>query len=105
MSGIDSKNTRSAWGSRGACTTLFLLPSVWVAYAQDKERPHPKELEGEYQLTKTTADKSDIRHGGLVIVLHKDNVLMLVATSTNPAGILQGRQGHAKAQPAGPTKR
>jgi hypothetical protein len=58
---------------------------VWVAYAQDQGAAAiQKKLEGEYQLTKTTADKSDIVTAGSVIVLHKDNVLMLVATSTNP---------------------
>ena len=85
MSGIDSKTAHSAWAHVAACTTLFLLPSVWVAYAQDQGAAAiQKKLEGEYQLTKTTADKSDIVTAGSVIVLHKDNVLMLVATSTNP---------------------
>jgi hypothetical protein len=85
MSGIDSKTAHSAWAHAAAYTTLFLLPSVWVAYAQDQGAAAiQKKLEGEYQLTKTTADKSDIVTAGSVIVLHKDNVLMLVATSTNP---------------------
>jgi hypothetical protein len=85
MSGIDSKTAHSAWAHAAVYTTLFLLASVWAAYAQDQGAAAiQKKLEGEYQLTKTTADKSDIVTAGSVIVLHKDNVLMLVATSTNP---------------------
>jgi len=85
MPGIDAKTARSAWAHAAVYTTLFLLSSVWAAYAQDQGAAAiQKKLEGEYQLTKTTADKSDIVTAGSVIVLHKDNVLMLVATSTNP---------------------
>jgi hypothetical protein len=44
-----------------------------------------RKLESEYQLTKTTDDKSDIVTAGSVLVLHKDKVLMVAATSAaNP---------------------
>jgi|HubBroStandDraft_1064217.scaffolds.fasta_scaffold17533_4 hypothetical protein len=60
-----------------------LLPAV---YAQDQGAAAiQKKLESEYQLTKTTDDKSDIVTAGSVLVLHKDKVLMVAATSTaNP---------------------
>jgi hypothetical protein len=85
MPGIDSKTARPAWAHAALYTTLFLLPCVWVAYAQDQGAAAiQKKLEATYQLTKTTADKSDIVTAGSVVVLQKDNVLMLVASSTNP---------------------
>ncbi len=85
MPSINPKTARSAWAHGVVCATLFLFPSVWAAYAQAQGAGAiQKKLEGEYQLTKTTADKSDIVTAGSVVVLHKDNVLMLVATSTNP---------------------
>lgn len=85
MPGIDAKTARSAWVHAAVYATLFLLPCVWTAYAQDQGAAAiQKKLEGEYQLTKTTADKSDIVTAGSVVVLQKDNVLMLAASSTNP---------------------
>ncbi len=61
---------------------LFVLPAV---RAEEGTVAIQKKLESEYQLTKTTDDKSDIVTAGSVIVLHKDKVLMVAATSTaNP---------------------
>lgn len=55
-----------------------------VMYAQDTAAIQ-KKLESEYQLTKITDDKSDIVTAGSVLVLHKDKVLMVAATSAaNP---------------------
>ena len=62
---------------------LSAFPGV---YAQDQgPAAIQKKLESEYQLTKTTDDKSDIVTAGSVLVLHKDKVLMVAASSTaNP---------------------
>jgi hypothetical protein len=70
--------------SSGVLAVLGALP--WAAYAQDQGTAAiQKKLESEYQLTKTTDDKSDIVTAGSVLVLHKDKVLMVAATSTaNP---------------------
>jgi len=63
---------------------LATLPAA--VYAQEQGTAAiQKKLESEYQLTKTTDDKSDIVTAGSVIVLHKDKILMVAATSTvNP---------------------
>jgi len=76
-----SKTTKS---STGVLIVLAALP--WTAYAQDQGiAAIQKKLESEYQLTKTTDDKSDIVTAGSVLVLHKDKVLMVAATSSaNP---------------------
>src|SRR5580658_7599750 len=67
----------------GVLIVLAALP--WAAYADDQSAAIQKKLESEYQLTKTTDDKSDIVTAGSVLVLHKDKVLMVAATSTaNP---------------------
>jgi hypothetical protein len=58
-----------------------VLFSASSAVAQDKAAVQ-KKLESEYQLTKTTADQSDIVTAGAVLVLQKDNLLM-VATTTS----------------------
>jgi len=85
MPGIDPKTAGSAWAHAAVYTTLFLLPCVSAAYAQDQAAAAiQKKLEATYTLTKTTADKSDIVTAGSVVVLQKDNVLMLASTSTNP---------------------
>jgi len=63
---------------------LAVMVAASVVSAQDRGAIQ-KKLEGEYQLTKTTDDKSDIVTAGSVIVLHKDKVLMVAATtSVNP---------------------
>jgi len=63
---------------------LAALPRA--AYSQDQGTAAiQKKLESEYQLTKTTDDKSDIVTAGSVLVLHKDKVLMVAASSSaNP---------------------
>jgi len=85
MPGTNSKTARSYRAHAALCTTVFLLQCVGAAHADEQGvAAIQKKLEGEYQLTKTTADKSDIVTAGSVVVLQKDNVLMLVASSTNP---------------------
>ncbi|MGA8580414.1 MAG: hypothetical protein WB579_17140 [Bryobacteraceae bacterium] len=75
----------SAWTHRAVYPAVLVLMCAGAASAQDQgAAANQKKLEGEYQLTKTTADKSDIVTAGSVVVLQKDNVLMLAATSTNP---------------------
>ena len=62
----------------GVIALLAALP--WAACAQDQGIGGiQKKLESEYQLTKTTDDKSDIVTAGSVLVLHKDKVLMVAA--------------------------
>ena len=61
---------------------MVVLPVA--VYAEDTAAIQ-KELESKYKLTKTTDDKSDIVTAGDVLVLHKDKVLMVAATSAaNP---------------------
>jgi len=70
-----------------AFSALFaLLVAVSPAAAQDPAKDAiRKRLEAEYHLTKTTDDKTDIVTAGSVLVLHKDKVLMVAATSSvNP---------------------
>jgi hypothetical protein len=68
----------------GVLVVLAALPSVLLAQDQGAAAIQ-KKLESEYKLTKTTDDKSDIVTAGSVIVLHKDKVLMVAATSNaNP---------------------
>lgn len=55
-----------------------------TASAQDKAAIL-KKLQSEYSLTKTTADQTDIVTAGAVLVLQKDNLLMVATTTTgNP---------------------
>jgi len=64
---------------------VALLTIPGTANAQDQTAAIRKKLEAEYQLTKITDDKSDIVTAGSVLVLHKDKVTMVAATSaTNP---------------------
>jgi len=72
--------------ARASNATLALFVALtWAGYAQDQGAAAiQKKLEGAYKLTKPTADKSDIVTAGDVVVLQKDNVLMLAASSTNP---------------------
>lgn len=64
--------------------TLVTISGAANAQEQGTEAVQEK-LEGEYHLTKTTDDKSDTVTAGSVVVLHKDKVLMVGATSTaNP---------------------
>jgi len=62
-----------------------LATAPWTAHGQEGIAAIQKKLEAEYQLTKITDDKSDIVTAGSVLVLHKDKVLMVAATSSaNP---------------------
>ena len=71
--------------TNGVLAVLVTLSSAASAEEQNSKEAIQKKLEGEYQLTKTTDDKSDIVTAGSAIVLHKDKVLMVAATSTaNP---------------------
>jgi hypothetical protein len=64
----------------------LLLALVWAAQAEESGTAAiQKKLESEYQVTKTTDDKSDIVTAGSILVLHKDKILMVAATSAaNP---------------------
>ena len=69
--------------SSSVVAVLAMLP--WAASAQDQgAEAIQKKLESVYQLTKTNYDKTDIVTAGSVVVLQKDKVLMLAASSTNP---------------------
>ena len=74
--------------SNGVLAVLVAI--VATPSAARAEEPSPKaaiqkKLESEYQLTKTTDDKSDIVTAGSVLILHKDKVLMVAVTSAaNP---------------------
>jgi hypothetical protein len=69
--------------SIAALAILPLLP--FAISAQDQGSAIQKKLDSTYQLTKITDDKSDIVTAGSVLVLHKDGLLMLAASSTaNP---------------------
>lgn len=60
-----------------------LLAGVfWPANAQDKAAIE-QQLTSKYTLTKTTADRSDIVTAGSILVLKKDNLLMVDVTSAN----------------------
>ena len=64
----------------GVLAVLAALPTVVYAQSADIQ----KKLESEYPLTKANYDKTDIVTAGSVVVLQKDKVLMLTASSTNP---------------------
>jgi hypothetical protein len=72
----------------GVLAVLFATvatPSAARAEDQNSKAAIQKKLESEYQLTKTTDDKSDIVTAGSVLVLHKDKLLMVAVTSAvNP---------------------
>jgi hypothetical protein len=71
--------------SISSCVLAILVSVSSALCAEDQSQDAiRKKLEAEYQLTKTMADKSDIVTAGSILVLHKDNLLMLAATSTNP---------------------
>ena len=69
-------------------TCVLAVLGIIAAAATVQEDPKEairKKLEGEYQLTKPSDDQSDIVSAGSVVVLHKNKVLMLDATSlANP---------------------
>src|ERR1700735_2716491 len=72
-------------GVLAVLVAIMATPSARSAEDQNSKAAIQKKLETEYQVTKTTDDKSDIVTAGSVLVLHKDKVLMVAATSTaNP---------------------
>src|ERR1700689_4864108 len=72
-------------GVLAVLVAIVATPSAARAEDQNSKAAIQKKLETEYQVTKTTDDKSDIVTAGSVLVLHKDKVLMVAATSTaNP---------------------
>jgi hypothetical protein len=67
--------------------TAFIAGMSMVATAdeQGSKTAIEKKLESEYALTKTTADRTDIVTAGAVVVLQKDKLLMVAASSSaNP---------------------
>lgn len=63
---------------------IVLVGICATVYAQDKAAII-KKLQAEYALTKTTADQTDIVTSGAVLVLQKDNLLMVATTTSgNP---------------------
>lgn len=66
--------------------TALLAGMSAVAFAQEhgSAAAIQKRLESEYALTKTTDDRSDIVTAGAVLVLQKDKLMMLAASSPNP---------------------
>jgi hypothetical protein len=62
--------------------SVLLVGTCLAASAQDKGAIEQK-LASKYSLTKTTADKSDIVTAGAVLVLKKDNLMMVDVTSSN----------------------
>lgn len=67
--------------------TAFIAGISMVAAAEEQgsKTAIEKKLESEYALTKTTADRTDIVTAGSVVVLQKDKLLMVAASSSaNP---------------------
>jgi hypothetical protein len=68
----------------GVLPVLSALPCVVYAHAQGAAAVQEK-LESEYKITKPNVEKSDIVTAGSVVVLHKDNLMTIAATTTpNP---------------------
>src|SRR5277367_2050442 len=65
------------------CVNVLLIGSCLVANGQDKASIELK-LTSDYATTKTTADRTDIVTAGAIIVLKKDNLLMVDASTSNP---------------------
>jgi len=59
---------------------------VTVAFAADDAASIQKKLTGEYSLTKTTADLTDIVTAGSILVLQKDNLVLSPTTTTGLGG-------------------
>jgi hypothetical protein len=69
----------------GILTILAALPLAVGAKDSGGVAAIQTKLESEYKVTKITADASDIVTAGSVVVLHKDHLLMIAATTTaNP---------------------
>lgn len=66
-----------------AATALMAgMSTAAVAQDQSARSAIQKKLEAEYALTKTTDDKTDIVTAGAVLTLHKDKLLMSVASNS-----------------------
>jgi hypothetical protein len=108
--------------SRNSSVSLFaaLLLATFSGRAADDPNSNEairKALEAKYNLTKTTADKSDIVTAGAVVVLQKDHLLMSKVSGVdgyqnrykdgqitqNAAGKLARRLGHLPGIPGTPT--
>lgn len=71
--------------SNAVIAVMFGIFSTASAQEQGSKAAVQKKLESQYLLTKTTDDKTDIVTAGAVLVLQKDKLLMVNATSTaNP---------------------
>jgi hypothetical protein len=63
----------------------LLVATSFCTYAQDQKAAIQQKLESQYALTKPTADRTDIVTAGAILVLNKDNLMMVDATSSgNP---------------------
>ena len=63
--------------------STLLIGIASAAHAQDRAAIEQK-LTSDYPLTKATADKTDIVTAGAVIVLQKDNLMMVDVSASNP---------------------
>ena len=64
---------------------LVVLVGISATLSAQDKASIIKKLQSEYSLTKTTADQTDIVTAGAVLVLQKDNLLMVATTTTgNP---------------------
>jgi hypothetical protein len=71
--------------SVGAAVAVLLLISGPASAQAPASDAIQKKLQAEYALTKTTDDKTDIVTAGSVLVLHREKLVMVPATSgTNP---------------------
>jgi hypothetical protein len=61
-----------------------LVLTCFCAAAQDQKSILDK-LQSQYSLTKATADKTDIVTAGSILVLQKDNLMMVPTTSSSPS--------------------
>ncbi|HLX44265.1 MAG TPA: hypothetical protein VKR43_12560 [Bryobacteraceae bacterium] len=62
---------------------ILLIGVCFLTNGQDKAAVEQK-LTSEYALTKATADRTDIVTAGAIVVLKKDNLLMVDASTSNP---------------------
>jgi len=70
---------------KGLRILAVLAVLAGAALAEDPATAIKQKLESEFKLTKVNADKTDIVTAGSVILLHKDSVVMVAASSSaNP---------------------
>src|ERR1700689_5393612 len=83
--GEENTVMRKTWMFNALLGLLVCASFTAVADDQGTKASIEKKLESEYALTKTTDDKTDIVTAGAVLVLQKDKMLMVAATSSaNP---------------------